>query len=184
MNAIFKKDNVYVCVRDKEVRGDIDMENIEGFILCERIGYDEMTLYGGRVYLRSDGWDSCYLRVDGIVISCIGMSENIFVWRECLDMSEVTARLNQIENLGIEPFLEHYKKQLQELKKGIEDEIVTIQRELDVEHDEEKVSYIDSLKYFIREISCIIFSLLLNMNAGLDNHCYTEAYDAIINLYF
>ena len=189
MDAIFKKDNVYVFVKNKEVRKYISEDDVKKDIVLDdeyESENEENVLYGGRVYLccENQDWTECYLTVDGIRIGRVGLSDGEFCWRDWIDMSEVTARLNQIENLGIESFLEHYKKQLQELKKGIEDEIVAIQRELDVEHDEEKVSYIDSLKCFIREISCIIFSLLLNMNAGLDNHCYTEAYDAIINLYF
>ena len=188
MNAIFKKDNVYVFVKNKEVREDISEDDVKKDIVLDdeyQSENEENVLYGGRVYLSCDrSWSNCYLDVDGICIGCICMSDGIFDWSARLDMSKVTAYLNQMENLGIESFLEHYKKQLQELKKGIEDEIVAIQRELDVEHDEEKVSHIDSLKEFIRQISCVIFSLLLNMNAGLDNHCYTEAYDAIINLYF
>lgn len=184
MDAIFKKDNVYVFVKNKSVREGID--DVErNIVLSDRFMDEENVLYGGRVYLYCDrDWSECCLTVDGIRIGRLELFDGEFCWRDCIDMSKVTAYLNQMENLGIESFLEHYKKQLQELKKGIEDEIVAIQRELDVEHDEEKVSYIDSLKEFIRQISCVIFSLLLNMNAGLDNHCYTEAYDAIINLYF
>ena len=42
----------------------------------------------------------------------------------------------------------------------------------------------DQLKKFINELTCIIYCLLINMNAGLDNQFYTDAYNEIINLYF
>lgn len=36
----------------------------------------------------------------------------------------------------------------------------------------------------ISELIGMIFCLLINMNAGLDNQTYTDAYNEIINLYF
>ena len=53
-----------------------------------------------------------------------------------------------------------------------------------INYDEEKASFLKSLENFILSITFVIFSLLINMNAGLDNHCYTDAYNTIIGLYF
>jgi hypothetical protein len=101
-----------------------------------------------------------------------------------LSFEHITAYLNQIENLGVDSFLENYKLQLQEIKKEFESMKDELQSELAVNYDENKASTLDSLKEMILSITCIIFSLLVNMNAGLNNHHYINAYNEIINMYF
>ena len=59
-----------------------------------------------------------------------------------------------------------------------------IQQELAMNDDDKKATLLHNLKKIILKMTCIIFSLLINLNAGLDNHYYTAAYDIIINQYF
>ena len=73
---------------------------------------------------------------------------------------------------------------MQELKKEFEKMIEDMQQDLAIKYDEEKASTIESLNKVVLSMTCLIFSLLINMNAGLQNHDYTNAYDTIINLYF
>ena len=194
MNAILKKDNVYVLVRDKNPRAGITLDNLENLILCDDLHLEcksiiKNNIYGGRVYLeiptyRNYGndmlYDYCYLTIDGIEI----MRFELYSSTNELSFEHITAYLNQIENLGVDSFLENYKLQLQEIKKEFESMKDELQSELAVSYDENKASTLDSLKEMILSITCIIFSLLINMNAGLNNHHYINAYNEIINMYF
>lgn len=194
MKAILKKDNVYVLVRDKNPRAGITLDNLENLILCDDLHLKRMSIiknniYGGRVYLeiptyRSYGedklYDYCYLTIDGIEI----MRFELYSSTNELSFEHITAYLNQIENLGVDSFLENYKLQLQEIKKEFESMKDELQSELAVSYDENKASNLDSIKKMILSITCIIFSLLINMNAGLNNHHYINAYNEIINMYF
>ena len=66
-------------------------------------------------------------------------------------------------------------------KKELEIKVEEIEQEQSVQFDEDKSTFLTSLKKFINELTCIIFCLLINMNAGLDNQYYTDAYNEIIN---
>lgn len=195
MNAILKKDNVYVLVRDKDPRAGITLDNLENLILCNNLNLKSISIiknniYGGRVYLeiptyrRSYGedmlYDYCYLTIDGIEI----MRFELYSSTNKLSFEHITAYLNQIENLGVDSFLENYKLQLQEIKKEFESMKDELQSELAINYDENKASTLDFIKKMILSITCIIFSLLINMNAGLNNHHYINAYNEIINMYF
>ena len=192
MDAIFKNENVYVVVRNKEIRNDVNLDNNEHLILCTQRYYkshNKYSLYGGRVYLEVATYDIngyihycdyCYMTVDGCVIKLLTPNEMF----NGVKLEQVAAYLNQIENLGVDSFLENYKLQLQELKKELENNIKELQQELTIENNEEKAKTLEELKKLVLAITCSIFFLLVNMNAGLDNHSYTDAYNTIINLYF
>lgn len=190
MKAIFKNENVYVFVKNKSIRDDVSLDNLENLILCDKKIKDKNVLYGGRVSLEwSHSYgsynNSCHIKIDGIDIAKYyfnpsGEAEATFE----LGADIVIAYLNQMENLGVDSFLENYKLQLQELKKELESIAENMQQKLDINYDEKKASLLDSLKIFIMKMNGVIFSLLINMNAGLQNHDYTNAYDTIINLYF
>lgn len=194
MNAIFKNEIVYVLVRNKDIRKDVNIENSENLILCDNELCHINILYGGRVYLKIPEYvyyghtkyrDYCYMKVDGIEINNFFVNEDGLPISDYeLSLEQVTAYLNQIENLGVDSFLENYKLQLQDLKKECETKVEVIRQDLNINYDEEKASFLKSLENFILSITFVIFSLLINMNAGLDNHCYTDAYNTIIGLYF
>ena len=178
MDAIIKNENVYVVVINKEEREGINIKESEDLILCKP-GKRQNWLYGGRVYLQYYG-DYLQLRIDGIIIQ----DYKYYILDDELRLEKVAAFLNQIENLGVDSFLENYKIQLQELKKEVESMIESMQQDLAVKYDENKAKRLYSLQEFVSQIVFVVFSILINMNAGLSNQDYTNAYDTIINMYF
>lgn len=192
MDAIFKNENVYVAVMNKDAREEIDFSESTDLILCKNEDVTKNSLYGGRVklYLHSYGYrsyasDVCYIELDGIQLKRPVLREHGDI--ELVSTHALThavAYLNQIENLGVDSFLENYKLQLQELKSELEGQADNLQQELALNYNDDKAKVLDSIKKVILSLVCIIFSLLVNMNAGLENHHYTEAYDNIISLYF
>lgn len=183
MDAIFKNGNVYVVVRKKDIRDDVNLKNLEDLIWNKDL--NNKCLYGGRVHLSNIKYsDYCKIKVDGITIEWYYLEKNSIASSYCISIERVAAYLNQIENLGVDTFLENYKLQLQELKKELENKIENMQQDLAANYNEERASNLAELKKSVLDITCTIFLLLINMNAGLDNHSYTDAYNTIINLYF
>jgi hypothetical protein len=162
-------------------------ENEYAFIVGE--GKKSQILYGGRVkvsYLYyKNGWninyDTLSLKIDGIEIRKLYSNAS---FGESSTPSEVVAYLNQIENLGVDSFLENYKQQLQQMKIEFEAFADGLQQELAINYDEKKAEELSKYKRFILTLGCVIFALLINMNAGLQNQDYINAYDNIINTYF
>lgn len=184
MNAIFKQNNVYVVAPRRDIRDDVNVEEITELIYdAERDGV--VNLYGGRVEVSGrDSWSVC-LEVDGIQIYEISFSE----FGECqlgprMTFNKAVAYLNQIENLGIDTFLDNYKLQLKNLKAEVESSVTKMEQELVSQYDEDKSKVLENLRITIRSLSCLIFMLMINLNAGLDNHVYVEVYNDIVNLYF
>ena len=106
------------AIKNKEFRDDVNLNNSENLILCRSLKYKN-SLYGGRVYLNYNfGQGYGWLEVDGISIkqyncSTAGKIDSTSTH----SLEQIVAHLNQIENLGVDSFLENYKAQLQELKK-------------------------------------------------------------------
>ena len=188
MDAIFKNGNVYVAVMNKDAREEIDFSVSTDLILCYQKDVDSTSLYGGRVVLSTYGSDECFIQIDGISIKRITgtIYKNYFCpeSESNISLEQAAAYLNQIENLGVDSFLANYKLQLQGLKSELEGQADNLQQELALNYNDDKAKVLDSIKKVILSLVCIIFSLLVNMNAGLENHHYTEAYDNIISLYF
>lgn len=183
--VLFKSGNVYVIIKD----ADIDISNTQKDIIIDDSNYNgrqTTSLYGGRVFIDgpdSDGWLMC---IDGISIQSFGYFDNNFrpSVGNYLAPEQVAAYLNQIENLGVDSFFINYKNQVLEFKKECEAMIEEIKRDLDANYNEKKEAHLSSLRSFVMNLACMLIMLMINMNAGLDNHCYTTAYDKIINLYF
>ena len=185
MNAIFKKENVYVAIKGKNFRDGINLEDVDSLIFSPQYKYkkNEVSLYGGRVYLHYYN-DDLTFAIDGIPIREIRNYKNGFFASSSMEVDKAAAFLNQIENLGVDSFLENYKSQLQEFKNIIEIQAEKIEQEQSQQFDKDKSAFLTSLKNLINELTCILFCLLINMNAGLDNQFYTDAYNEIIYLYF
>jgi hypothetical protein len=184
MKGIFKNENVYVYIdTDNEPTSQIDEE--KAFIVGE--GKESNILYGGRIavnYLYEYGrinYNKLSLKIDGIEIRKLYSNATFY---ESSTPSEIVAYLNQIENLGIDSFLENYKQQLQQMKIEFEAFADGLQQELAINYDEKKAEELSKYKKFILTLGCVIFALLINMNAGLQNQDYINAYDNIINTYF
>lgn len=194
MDAIFKNGNVYVAVMKKDARKEIDFSDSMDLILCKIEDVTKNLLYGGRVSLElhKENPNSAYCHsnlcdivIDGIKLKkLVARDSGQVVSLSYFSLEQAAAYLNQIENLGVDSFLENYKLQLQGLKSELEAQADGLQQELALNFNDDKAKVLDSIKKVILSLTCIIFSLLVNMNAGLENHHYTEAYDNIINLYF
>lgn len=185
MRGIFKNENVYVCIdTDKEPINQVKDEY--AFIVGE--GNKSQILYGGRVKVNyllytcgTVNYNKLSLEIDGIEIRKLYSNAS---FGESSTPSEVVAYLNQIENLGVDSFLENYKQQLQQMKIEFEAFADGLQQELTINYDEKKAEELSKYKRFILTLGCVIFALLINMNAGLQNQDYINAYDNIINTYF
>lgn len=190
MNAIFKYENTYVFVVEKKVREGIDLDNCNELIIDDGSYKKNNNLYGGRLKLNATYGGYCKITIDGIIIKRFhykpfsNKSDYWFDVEDQFGFSQVAAILNQIENLGVDSFLDNYKKELQNLKEEFEKLSESWQQELAVNDDKDKKSNLKDLKNILVVMSCIIFSLLINMNAGLDNNHYINAYDAIVSMYF
>ena len=193
MDAIFKNGNVYVAVMKKDARKEIDFSDSMDLILCKNKGITKYSLYGGRVSLELHKENNstyiyshfCNIEIDGIELKrLVAYDSGRINSLSYFSLEQAAAYLNQIENLGVDSFLENYKLQLQGLKSELEGQADGLQQELALNYNDDKARVLDSIKKVILSLTCIIFSLLVNMNAGLENHHYTEAYDNIISLYF
>lgn len=117
MNAILKKDNVFIYVEDvsDETRTD------PSFIL-EKGQYGSARLFEGRVILEGHNNSTGCLFVDGIKI--YNANEETVCLTESLHFVTIVAYLNQMETWGVDAFLEKYRKALIEFK----DSILTLKR--------------------------------------------------------
>ena len=100
-------------------------------------------------------------------------------------MQKVTAYLNQIEQLGIETFLENYKTALENSKADIM--VLCEKYESLLKEDESDSGSANTYKAFLdRARACltiftiILFSLACNMKTGLDNHVYEDTYNEVL----
>jgi hypothetical protein len=173
MKAIFKHENVYVLVdTGKNLR-----ENVDGAQIIEPD--EKCIMYGGRVMVQHDSREG-FIDIDGTHICLVGLStySHTYPYKEDrYELSQVVAFLNQIENLGVDAFLENYKNQLVQLKQNVEN----ILNNQVYSYDEYEVKKCQELLLWV---VTFIFCLSINMNAGLTNQHYTNAYETIINTYF
>ena len=184
MKGIFKNENVYVYIdTDKEPINQVEDEY--AFIVGE--GKESQILYGGRVKVNYQypygriNYNQLSIKIDGIEIRKLYTDAS---FGESSTPSEVVAYLNQIENIGVDSFLENYKQQLQQMKIEFEAFADGLQQELAINYDEKKAEELSKYRKFILTLGCILFALLINMNAGLQNQDYINAYENIINSYF
>ncbi len=180
MNAILKKENVYVVIKQKEIRNEIDLKEVDSLIF-EESSKNNVYLFGSRVNLCSSN-NGVVLKVDGITIQEIQHNDFRYYLTPSIELDKATAFLNQMENLGVDTFIENYRNQLKELKKEIEKDIEKMEQ-IQSSHISD-IDFIKSLKFILAELSCLIFCFFINMNAGLNNHNYMDAYNKIVNLYF
>lgn len=179
MNAIFKVNNVYVGVRYKDFREGIEVDELEDLIIYS--GGPDLNLYGGRVRLK-EGSGMFDIYIDGIRIEDISLNSEGRFYNSSYsyDVEQIVSYLNQIENLGLETFLENYKKQLENLKEKLEGISTEIQQNLQTENDKRLAIIHGS----IMKIHSFLFPLYVNLNAGIETQDYTDAYNTIVNKYF
>ena len=126
------------------------------------------------------------MKIDGINISSLNRYAKYDIPQiyDAIDIQTCTAYLNQIENLGIDTFLDNFKKQLLAFK----DEIIELTNKYEqvqsVKFDENVSKKLDSLRQTLLELSMALFFLMVNLNAGLENQTYIDTYNTIVNQYF
>ncbi len=178
MEAIFKTGNVYVFV-EGEMREDVNENNVEELIF-EKNG-DDVHLYGGRVKIGYFSYhNGYYVRVDGMKL--FDVQGDIF--GEYLSISQVVAFLNQIENLGIDPFLSNYRIQLEAAKQEYINLAEKIEQSKSEDASEKYTTLLIDIFRKINRLTFLVFACLVNMNAGLENQYYIDAHNTIMNLYF
>lgn len=105
-----------------------------------------------------------------------------------LTTQKVTAYLNQIEQLGIDTFLENYKTTLENFKADI---MTLCEKYESLLKEEEPNSgsantykdFLDRARFCLTILTIILFSLACNMKTGLDNHVYEDAYNEVLAEY-
>jgi len=181
MDAIFKKENVYVAVVGKDIQEGLDENEFEDLI-CDSSCNDDVHLYGGRVVIRPVSGD-LRMTIDGVIISSL-RANNVLTVYNYIDIQTCTAYLNQIENLGVDTFLENFKKQLLAFKDEIIELTNKYEQEQSIKFDDNVSKKLDSLRKTLLELSMALFFLMVNLNAGLENQTYIDTYNTIVNQYF
>lgn len=164
MNAILFKNGVYVLMKG------IDVDDEDAFFKSSDVVTDKKSgmfrLYGGRVTGRVYTHYYCvkaHINIDGFEIENEGSDER------------TVAYLNQIEQLGVDTFLENYKKVVAEKKEYVSSMCDKLVSELQVEDDEDKREMLKRLRSQLEDLVGLLFLLMISMNAGLDNKTYTDA---------
>lgn len=190
VKAIVKQDNVYVVI---EIDNKIFEENYEEYKNNENFiwgtnspngsKYIKKGLYGDRVCI--DRMSCCYfLSIDGNrIINFDSSSYNSNSFSNDFNIKEIVAFLNQIENLGLDAFKDNYKLQLQNFKKELETIAEVMQNDLAIHYEEDKAKKINILRNQILRLTFLICGLLINMNAGLNNQHYIDAYDMATSIF-
>lgn len=176
MEAIFLVNGVYVCIDDnRSYKREVEEE--QTFIVK---GDGRCVLFGGRVVVKGDSYYGncfcCTLSIDGIELYNFERGGGIF------SIEAITAYLNQMEQLGVDTFLCNYKEAAKCLKNEVSSLCCKLEAELQVREDEEKEKSLMRLRNIIDELIGLLFLLTINMNTGIDNHTYINAYDECKNI--
>jgi hypothetical protein len=183
MNAIFKVNNVYVTVMHKDVKEDIEFENLNDLIISTE-GKTSVTLYGGRVYIykTTRNYNTYFgFMINGIDIYDIDIDFCKVNEDNAHCIGEITAYLNQIEHFGLEGFLNNYKKQLENLKDKIEVIYSEMQQNSDINAEGERLN---GIRRTLIKLNSFLFPLCVNMNTGIGMQDYEDAYNTVVNKYF
>lgn len=197
MKTIFFQNGVYVYSEEEfDFEDDDNKEKTDVSIIVSAdypYGSDSRLLYGGRVEVSLRYDLGCRLTIDGVGIKGF---DNKFSNEACamiyvtddLTTQKVTAYLNQIEQLGIDTFLENYKTALEASKADI---MVLCEKYENLLKEEEPNSetadtykdFLDRARACLTILTIILFSLACNMKTGLDNHVYEDAYNEVLAEY-
>jgi hypothetical protein len=190
MKRIILHDGIYVYTVNNDLTNDSIANADECTLIIDRYSNtQDVSLYGGRVELHHSKYSSTLIfRIDGITIKDIkpcylDSDSDSYSYGEMnneLSFPQVTAYLNQIAHLGVDTFLDNYKKNLEDFKAQMNEMATALENELKENEDSDKAQLLQKVKNLIFNIIIILFSLSINMNAGLDNRQYVEAYEAII----
>ena len=194
METIFFKNGVYVCSeedfnfedKDNKVKADASI------IISNNENPNSRLLYGGRVKVSLLN-AIFHIAIDGIEVNAFGYTSSYnnqagIYQTDNLSVQKVTAYLNQIEQLGIDTFLENYKTTLENFKADI---MALCEKYESLLKEEEPNSgsantykdFLDRARACLTILTIILFSLACNMKTGLDNHVYEDAYNEVLAEY-
>lgn len=181
MEAILLENGIYIGV-DTNVDESLDNSKIQEskeLVCCNVYSSDNAILFGGRVGVRyySD-WN---LSVDGIEIKVLKYWNDLPYFGD--SFQNVVACLNQMQQLGVDTFLANYKLSLEKTKEELTVICDKLEGELSVQENEWKAKLLAKLRGVIIEMIVILFGLMVDVNVGLDNHNYVDAYNEIVNEY-
>ena len=176
---ILFKNGVYTLIEHSLTDAQIEeLSKDKSFVVSTTLngsGTRTFPLYGGRVKIKMEeygyyrGQFLFQLFIDGFEI-CEKKSVN----SEILD--KITAYLNQIEQLGVDTFLANYKAAIIAEKEELSAMCDKLAAELQLRENEEKEEKLSRLRSKIENLIGLLFLLTINMNAGLDNQAYIDAY--------
>lgn len=176
---ILFKNGVYTLIEHSLTDAQIEeLSKDKSFVVSTTLngsGTRTFPLYGGRVKIKMEeygyyrGQFLFQLFIDGFEI-CEKKSVN----SEILD--KITAYLNQIEQLGVDTFLANYKAAIIAEKEELSAMCDKLAAELQLRENEEKEENLSRLRSKIENLIGLLFLLTINMNAGLDNQAYIDAY--------
>lgn len=176
---ILFKNGVYTLIEHSLTDAQIEeLSKDKSFVVSTTLngsGTRTFPLYGGRVKIKMEeygyyrGQFLFQLFIDGFEI-CEKKSVN----SEILD--KITAYLNQIEQLGVDTFLANYKAAIIAEKEELSAMCDKLAAELQLRENEEKEKTLSRLRSKIENLIGLLFLLTINMNAGLDNQAYIDAY--------
>lgn len=172
VDTIIFKDGIYthICVPHEKLEELRDKE-----ILYAENWDESYDLYGGRVKLTCRG--DVKFTIDGINID----------FGNPTPYSTAANFLNQIEQCGIDVFLEKYKETVEILKEKLEKEKQELefkQQQEDDENEKYKIGYdIQAIKRRIDHFLFIFLLLLMHYPTGIELSQYTNIYNDIITLY-
>lgn len=174
MEGIYYKDGVYVL---------IDNDDKHENCIYHYNYRDNELLYGGRVRIKYSQHKTAYFYIGGVEI--VKLDTNNVAIEKSLELSSICNYLNAIEVHGVDAFLEHYKKTLEQLKSDLSalknesmEELSTLRDESLIETVKKEIKKIKSLIYYI---ICVVFTISTFMNAGLENEKVISVYQSIID---
>lgn len=175
MGAILFNKGVYVYTDSTAELFETD--DVKKYVIVTDLlyGYSGKSLYGGRVQIN--------IRTGKFLIDGIFML-NFYTngkHDSKIEGSKMVSYLNQIEQLGVDTFLANYKQSLAQTKDELCVLCDKLENELSIHEDEDKAKVLTQLREAITAIVFVLLALMINMNAGIDNHVYVDAYDEIVN---
>lgn len=183
MKAILLENGIYIGV-DTNVDKSLDDSKIQEskeLVCCNVYSSGEAILFGGRVGVRYRSSCDWNLSVDGIKIKVLGYNTDYPYFAN--SFQNVVANLNQMQQLGVDTFLANYKLSLEKTKDELTVICDKLEGELSVQENEGKAKLLAKLRGVIIEMIVILFALMVDVNVGLDNHNYVDAYNEIVNEY-
>lgn len=174
---ILLKNGVYTlhCLEDEEFE---ELCKDKSFVVSTISESGIYLLYGGRVKIMKESqgyWTgSTYRPSFQFFIDGFEITKKESIYSEILD--KITAYLNQIEQLGVDTFLANYKAAIIAEKEELSAMCDKLAAELQLRENEEKEKTLSRLRSKIEDLIGLLFLLTINMNAGLDNQAYIDAY--------